>query len=81
MMYRHWSRSLLAVGALVAVALVAGCTPSTEDDGADWPHYARDLAATKYSPLAQIDAGNVGSALLMGWFNANISKAVGATKG
>jgi quinoprotein glucose dehydrogenase len=28
------------------------------EDG-DWPHYARDLAATKYSPLDQIDAASV----------------------
>ena len=26
---------------------------------ADWPHYARDLAASKYSPLDLIDASNV----------------------
>ena len=25
----------------------------------DWPTYARDLAGTRYSPLAQINAGNV----------------------
>jgi quinoprotein glucose dehydrogenase len=28
-------------------------------DPGDWPHYAHDLAATKYAPLDQIDASNV----------------------
>lgn len=47
---------------LLAAALVfAACDETPLDDGSDWPHYARDLAATKYSPLAQIDADNVGS--------------------
>ena len=28
-------------------------------DPADWPHYGRDLAASKYSPLDQISAANI----------------------
>ena len=28
-------------------------------DPGDWPHYGRDLAASKYSPLDQISAANV----------------------
>src|ERR1700692_2149518 len=27
--------------------------------GADWPTYNRDLASTRYSPLTQINPGNV----------------------
>ncbi|MEM7415182.1 MAG: pyrroloquinoline quinone-dependent dehydrogenase [Gemmatimonadota bacterium] len=55
--------------ALVVFALVlASCSPS--DDAAipdgDWPHYARDLEATKYSPLDQIDAENI-SGLDVAW--------------
>ena len=51
------------VAALTAVvtALLMGCGDAAVDDGRDWPHYARDLAATKYSPLDQIDADNVGT--------------------
>jgi quinoprotein glucose dehydrogenase len=30
-------------------------------DGADWPHYNRDLAGTRFSPLTEINTGNVGS--------------------
>jgi quinoprotein glucose dehydrogenase len=55
--HRPRSRSLHPLAPL-ALALGAACAAPT-DDGADWPHYARDLAATKYSPLEQIDATNV----------------------
>lgn len=54
----------LRVGPSLALALIGmgACTqPPPADDPADWPHYARDLAATKYSPLDQITAENVGS--------------------
>jgi quinoprotein glucose dehydrogenase len=56
--------------AFLVLILVAAtsCASDSEDpafvlgsdiDPADWPHYARDLAASKYSPLDQIHAGNV----------------------
>ena len=46
---------------LVLPTILVGCSrETTVDDGADWPHYARDLAASKYSPLDQISAENVG---------------------
>lgn len=46
---------------LVLPTILVGCSREpTVDDGADWPHYARDLAASKYSPLDQISAENVG---------------------
>ena len=32
---------------------------TTEKTGTDWPMYRHDLAGTGYSPLTQIDAGNV----------------------
>ena len=44
------------------VLVLAACDtspPASVIDAGDWPHYARDLAATKYSPLDQIDASNV----------------------
>lgn len=47
------------LGALLLT--LVGCSPPQDDiPPGDWPHYARDLAATKYSPLDQIHAGNVG---------------------
>jgi len=59
--HRFTSAQRLAA-ALCVAASAASCTPEapTIPDG-DWPHYARDLAATKYSPLAQIDRSNVAS--------------------
>ena len=51
------ARTVAALVVAVPIALVSACSAS--DDGADWPHYARDLAASKYSPLDQIDASNV----------------------
>jgi quinoprotein glucose dehydrogenase len=50
---------------LLALLLFAACEASPAPDTArsiapgDWPHYARDLAASKYSPLEQIHSGNV----------------------
>ncbi len=49
---RHTAFALLSV-------FVTACAGPSQDTGADWPHYARDLAATKYSPLDQINAENV----------------------
>ena len=51
---------VLSLAALVAVptALTAQVY-SADDDGADWPRYARDAGGTRFSPLDQIDAGNV----------------------
>jgi len=47
--------------AFIALLLTAcGDASAPGIDPGDWPHYARDLAATKYSPLDQIDADNVG---------------------
>jgi quinoprotein glucose dehydrogenase len=42
-----------------AAALLAADALAQPADG-DWPMYAHDLAGTRYSPLADIDAGNVG---------------------
>jgi quinoprotein glucose dehydrogenase len=43
---------------LALTATLTACAGDRIPD-ADWPHYARDLAATKYSPLEQIHSGNV----------------------
>ncbi|MGB0544399.1 MAG: membrane-bound PQQ-dependent dehydrogenase, glucose/quinate/shikimate family, partial [Longimicrobiales bacterium] len=44
---------------LIATTFTACADTPPVDDGSDWPHYARDLAATKYSPLEQISTANV----------------------
>ena len=48
----------------VVVALTVGASSALAQDpvrspDADWPTYNRDLAGTRFSPLDQIDAGNV----------------------
>ncbi|HET6630377.1 MAG TPA: pyrroloquinoline quinone-dependent dehydrogenase [Woeseiaceae bacterium] len=43
---------------LALVTCLLACAPATADDSG-WPHYAHDLAGTRYSPLDQIDASNV----------------------
>ena len=47
-----------------AIALSAAAAPAQEPynvaSPADWPRYARDLEGTRFSPLDQIDTGNVG---------------------
>ncbi len=54
------------VGIMVLCGLLVACgsaAPPQERapaiDAADWPHYARDLGATKYSPLEQISAATI----------------------
>ena len=60
-------RSRAAAGALamlVATAVIATSALAQAPErspAADWPTYNRDLAGTRYSPLDQIDTGNVGA--------------------
>ncbi len=63
------ARSVLAAAAVLLPMLAAqpAKPPAAKkarpapilDMPGDWPTYARDLAGTRYSPLAQINAGNV----------------------
>lgn len=50
-------------GLLTAALALALAAPSLsraqEDDGSDWPRYARDMGGTRYSPLADITSDNV----------------------
>src|SRR5947209_17186878 len=48
---------------ILAVA-VAACAVAFAQN--DWPTYGRDLAGTRYSPLKQVDTGNV-SKLVRAW--------------
>ena len=61
---RRWPRATWSTIPVLTVQLsIAGCgqdfTHEPSIDPADWPHYGRDLAATKYSPLDQVSAANV----------------------
>src|SRR5580704_11882216 len=48
----------------ICVLLILGASAmlygqKVRDNPSDWPMYTRDLAGTRYSPLKQINAGNV----------------------
>jgi quinoprotein glucose dehydrogenase len=53
----------LTIAFVIGAALLAPAAHAQQDavDPADWSRYARDLAGTRFSPLDQIDTGNVGS--------------------
>jgi len=59
----------LARVSLLSLAVALAPTPARAQYGAsggEWPTYGGDLGSTKYSPLEQIDAGNV-SRLRVAW--------------
>ncbi len=45
--------------ALLALAVTGGASAGGQRVAGEWPHYAADLASTRYSPLDQIDRQNV----------------------
>ena len=52
-----------AIAWLAIVGMLGGCLPALRDDPitlGEWPSYGNDIGGTRYSPLAQIDRGNVG---------------------
>src|SRR6186713_3276689 len=49
----------LLLGAVALAPAVQAKTDGVQVDPADWPRYARDLGGTRFSPLDQINAGNV----------------------
>ena len=57
------ARATARINALAIVAvLLAGCLPGLRGDSvlrAEWPSYGNDAGGTRYSPLTQIDRGNV----------------------
>jgi len=63
---------------ILLVFLVVAAVGAAQS-GADWPMYNRDLAGTRYSPLAQINTGNV-SRLTRAW-SYNLGEAKGPAAG
>jgi quinoprotein glucose dehydrogenase len=57
---RRWGHLLPSIAlAIVLGGCLAGLRGVHDVDG-DWPTYGNDAGGTRYSPLAQIDRGNVG---------------------
>ena len=60
-MNRLSTRLLVGTGALIAMVALSTVTPRGQAPAAkvgEWPTYSGDLAATRYSPLDQINATN-----------------------
>ncbi|PWU02084.1 MAG: pyrroloquinoline quinone-dependent dehydrogenase [Terriglobia bacterium] len=53
-------RSITAFVFGISTLLPALSAQSAKAPASDWPFYSRDLAGTRFSPLAQINGGNVG---------------------
>ena len=52
--------NILALAVLsFGLAATTVAAPPAAQDAADWPRHNRDLAATRYSPLTEINTENV----------------------
>src|SRR5262245_62235212 len=55
-------RIIRAIAGLVVIGMLGGCLPALRHDpvtAGEWPSYGNDVGGTRYSPLDQIDRGNV----------------------
>src|SRR5579863_10308816 len=66
----------VAAGCLLAISSLRA---QAQAEAGDWPMYNRDLAGTRFSPLHQIDASNVGK-LQPAW-SYNLGQASGNEAG
>jgi PQQ-dependent dehydrogenase (methanol/ethanol family) len=65
--HRRAACRLALLNALLVGAAVA-------DDGGEWPMASKDYAGSRFSPLAQITAGNVGQLALTGTFKTGLNR-------
>src|ERR1700745_1769054 len=64
-------RALVAALGLCASCAFAAAAPAGSNDG-DWPMAARDYANTRFSPLADVNAGNVANLKLALTFSTGV---------
>ena len=70
---RSVSRMRVALRTLLPLALARLATAgAAADDAGNWTMPARDYASTRYSPLDQLDAGNVGKLALAWTFSTGV---------
>ena len=70
---RSVSRMRVALRTLLPLALASLATAgAAADDAGNWTMPARDYASTRYSPLDQLDAGNVGKLALAWTFSTGV---------
>src|SRR5215471_13113950 len=69
-------------GCLIGFAALAALAQTPQKNPAvDWPTYNRDLAGTRFSPLTQINARNVGRLVRAWTYKVGKVKAEGITGG
>lgn len=68
-----WSQRVLVVAA--AAGLAASAAAQQGAGGGEWRAYSGDLGSTKYSPLDQINKGNVGR-LAIAWRRPAVSSSI-----
>jgi quinoprotein glucose dehydrogenase len=75
--------AVLLAATILSVALYAQQSDKRPSAGkaADWPMYNRDLANTRYSPLAQIDASNVAKLVQIWTYRPAAEAPEGAQQG
>ncbi len=72
-------RSVLTLSALVGLLVALVAAPRAQDPAprGDWPHHGGDSGSTKYAPLDQITAANVGT-LTIAWRRPGVDPALRA---
>src|SRR5581483_9495461 len=73
-------RVAFGIGAILAIAAGLAAQNGGRPADGDWPLYSRDLAGTKYSPLAQITTDNVAS-MTQSWSVRLVPPAAGRRGG
>ncbi len=74
-------RFAIAVLLAIATTSVTVEAQTAKQAAADWPMYNRDLAGTRYSPLAQINAKNVGRLTRVWSYKLGLDPNVGGITG
>ena len=54
--------------------MTTAATPAVLQD--DWPHYNKTLTSNRFSPLAQINAGNVGKLKVLCTYDTGVRTAL-----
>ena len=80
-MPNRWFVVCIALAAAVLPALQAQVQTAQKNAAAEWPMYNRDLGGTRFSPLTQINAKNVGRLTRAWTYKVGKVKAEGITGG
>src|ERR1044071_89814 len=68
------------LAAFAALAIAACAAHAADTSKGEWPYYGDDIASTRYSPLAQIDAANVAQLQVVWRWNSPDNALAAASK-